>query len=64
MHNLISMQSPILNPGASRCECSMDITLNFIGFNETLHIAISIVMAYLLLEFYTLTCYSFGQDLE
>lgn len=64
MHNLISMQSCILNPEASRWECGMDITLNFIGFNETLHIAISIVMAYLWLEFYTLTCYSFGQDPE
>lgn len=64
MHNLISVQSCILNPGASRWECCMDITLNFIGFNETLHIAISIVMAYLWLEVYTLTCYSFGQDPE
>lgn len=42
----------------------MDIILNFIGFNETLHIAISIVLAYLCLEFYTLTWYSFGQDPE
>lgn len=64
MHNLISVQSCILNPGASRWECCMDITLNFIGFNETLHIAISIVMAYLWLEVYTLTCYSFCQDPE
>lgn len=42
----------------------MDIPLSFIGFNETLHIAISTVMAYLRLEVYTLTCYSFDQDPE